>query len=173
MEEREREDIEKLPVSVSADADADTELTATPDEDAETADGDGHNDKRKQRERERERKARRAFKRLTDLDEEGEADMSLRAILGGDILGGRWFRKQLRYVALLVVLSIIYVSNRYAFQHEEIRREDLADTLIDRKYKVLTISSQLTEFSMRSNIEENLTDTTLKTSTESSYYLNN
>ena len=73
-------------------------------------------------ESERDEKARKAFRKLTDLDEEGESGMSLRTILGGDILAGRWFRRQIAYVLLLAVLAIIYVSNRYACQREEIRR---------------------------------------------------
>jgi len=56
-------------------------------------------------------------------------------------------------------------------QREEIRREDLSKQLNDRKFKALTISSELTEYSMRSSVEENLSDTTLRTSTKSSYYL--
>lgn len=68
-------------------------------------------------------------------------------------------------------MAIIYISNRYAYQREEIRREDLSKQLNDRKFKALTISSELTEYSMRSSVEENLSDTTLRTSTKSSYYL--
>lgn len=121
-------------------------------------------------------RARKAFRQLTDLDEEGddgERRMSFRTIMGGDVLGSHWFRRQIGYVLLLVALAVLYVSNRYACQREEIRREDLADSLVDRKFKYLTISSELTEFSMRSNVEENVTDTTLRTSVESSYYLPN
>lgn len=72
---------------------------------------------------------------------------------------------------MLTIMAIIYVSNRYACQREEIRREDLSKELIDKQFKALTISSELTEFSMRSNVEENLVDTTLQISTSSSYYL--
>ncbi len=129
------------------------------------------------REAARDERARKALRQLINLDEEEnertEERVSLRTILGGDILGSTWFRRQVGYVILIVVLAILYVSNRYACQREEIRREDLADTLTDRKFKVLTISSELTEFSMRSNVEENVPDTTLRTSVESSYYLPN
>lgn len=173
MEEKDTEEIKMLVERALDEEISDTDKTTEPTENREKAGKSETATKREKMESERDRKARKAFRKLTDLDEEGEAGMSLRAILGGDILGGRWFRRQLGYVALLVVLAIIYVSNRYACQREEIRRDDLADTLIDRKYKALTISSRLTEFSMRSNVEENLTDTTLKTSTKSSYYLNN
>ena len=72
---------------------------------------------------------------------------------------------------LLCVLAIIYVSNRYAYQREEIRRDQLARELNDRKFKALTIAGELTEYSMRSHIEENLTDSTLKTSTQASYFI--
>ena len=111
----------------------------------------------------------RAFKQL--VDEDDDVDMSLRSWLGGDILGSRRFRRQIGYLLLLSVLAIIYVSNRYIYQREEIRHEDLNKQLVDRKFKALTISSELTEYSMRSSVEENLTDTTLQTSTRSSYYL--
>lgn len=124
----------------------------------------------------RKEQARKALQELISLDEETPTEgdrVTLRTVLGGDILAGPWFRRQVGYVVLLVVLSILYVGNRYACQREEIRREDLADTLTDRKFKVLTISSELTEFSMRSNVEENVPDTTLRTSVESSYYLPN
>ena len=114
-------------------------------------------------------RARRAFRHFADEDE--DFDISLRSLLGGDIFGSKRFRRQIGYFILLCVLAIIYISNRYAFQREEIRREDLSKQLNDRKFKALTISSELTEYSMRSSVEENLSDTTLRTSTKSSYYL--
>ena len=117
----------------------------------------------------REERARRAFRRLVDADEEG--DVSLRSVLGGDILGSKRFRRLIWYLLLVTVLSVIYVSNRYAYQREEIRRADLAKELTDRQYKALTVSSELTEYSMRSNVEELLTDTTLQTSTSASFYI--
>lgn len=118
---------------------------------------------------EREERARQAFKQLVDIDD--GSNISLRSILGGDILGGKTFRKQIWFLLMLTIMAIIYVSNRYACQREEIRRVDLSKELIDKQFKALTISSELTEFSMRSNVEENLVDTTLQISTSSSYYL--
>ena len=101
----------------------------------------------------------------------GECGFCRSQLLGGDIFGSKRFRRQIGYFILLCVLAIIYISNRYAYQREEIRREDLSKQLNDRKFKALTISSELTEYSMRSSVEENLSDTTLRTSTKSSYYL--
>lgn len=117
----------------------------------------------------REERARRAFRRLVDVEEEG--DVSLRSVLGGDILGSRRFRRLIWYLLLLTVMAVIYVSNRYAYQREEIRRADLAKELTDRQYKALTVSSELTEYSMRGNVEERLTDTTLQISTSASFYI--
>lgn len=71
------------------------------------------------REDERDRKARKAFLRLTGGDDEQEhISMSLRSILGGDILAARWFRRQILYILFLSLLAIVYVSNRYACQQD-------------------------------------------------------
>lgn len=126
-------------------------------------------EEKKRKKEDKKERARRAFRHFADEDE--DFDISLRSLLGGDIFGSKRFRRQIGYFILLCVLAIIYISNRYAFQREEIRREDLSKQLNDRKFKALTISSELTEYSMRSSVEENLSDTTLRTSTKSSYYL--
>lgn len=126
-------------------------------------------EEKKRKKEDKKERARRAFRHFADEDD--DFDISLRSLLGGDIFGSKRFRRQIGYFILLCVLAIIYISNRYAYQREEIRREDLSKQLNDRKFKALTISSELTEYSMRSSVEENLSDTTLRTSTKSSYYL--
>ena len=120
-----------------------------------------------------EEQAKKIFKKLTDIDDEdeGTGELSIKAILGGDFLNRKRFKRQIGMIVLLCVLAIIYVSNRYAYQREEIRRDQLARDLNDRKFKALTIAGELTEYSMRSHIEENLVDSTLKTSTKASYYI--
>ena len=50
------------------------------------------------------------------LDESSK--ISLRPILGGDILAGKWLGQQIWLILMVVVLTIFYVSNRYASQHE-------------------------------------------------------
>lgn len=130
-------------------------------------------EKKKKKSRKNLKQAKSDFKNFMadDDDDDESVDMSLRSWLGGDIFGTKKFRRQIWYLLLLTVLAIIYVSNRYSYQREEIRHEDLSKQLVDRKFKALTISSELTEYSMRNAVEENLTDTTLRTSTRSSYYL--
>ena len=98
-------------------------------------------------------------------------NISLRTILGGDLLAGKWFRRQIWLIVLIAFYIIIYVSNRYACQQEMIESTRLADTLLDRRYKALTSSSQLKEMTRRSKVEENLEDSTLHTPTEPLYNL--
>lgn len=89
--------------------------------------------------------------------------ITLASILGGDILGGKWFRRQFWYIVMVVAMVIVYVSNRYSCQQEMIQTKMLTDTLLDRRYKALTRSSQLKEKMRRSVIESSLADTTLQT----------
>ena len=97
--------------------------------------------------------------------------MSLRTVLGGDILASGWFRRQFWFIVLVVVMCIFYISNRYACQKEMIESTKLEDTLLDRRYKALTISSQLKELTRPSVVEEHLSDTALKVSTDPIYSL--
>jgi len=120
-------------------------------------------EKDKKREEE-DRRARKALKDLTREEDGSErTNVSFRSILGGDILAGGWFRRQFWYMVMLVAMAIIYVSNRYYCQQEMITASHLADTLADRRYKALTISSQIKEMTRPSVIEKQLSDTTLKT----------
>ena len=126
----------------------------------------------KQTEDDNETKAKRAFKNLTGEEEFTlRRSLSLRAILGGDILAGAWFRRHFWYIVMIIVMCLLYVGNRYACQQQMIEGTHLADTLLDRRYKALTLSGQLKEMTRRSSVEEHLADTTLHTSTTPNYNL--
>ena len=56
------------------------------------------------------------------------------AILGGDMLGGQWFRKQFWFIVTLTAMLIVYISNRYYCQQEMLETKALSDTLLDRRY---------------------------------------
>lgn len=119
-----------------------------------------------------EEKARKALEILKSLDEEEEhVKVSVRTILGGDILTSGWLRKQFWFIGLLTFFAIIYISNRYAYQQEMIETKKLSDTLLDRRFKSLTRSSQLLEKTLRSRVEEDLLDSTLQTAKSPSYVL--
>ena len=116
----------------------------------------------------------RAFRNLTSDEEKLEENGSgntLRSILGGDILSGEWFQKQLGYILMLTFMVIIYISNRYACQQEIIETKNLNDTLLDRRYKALTRSAQLKESTRRSRIEQTLEDSAIQTAVIPSFYL--
>jgi len=118
--------------------------------------------RRGKRERTEEEKAASAFKHLTAEEDEDRPGVSLRTILGGDILQGKWFRRNFWFICMVALMCIFYVSNRYSCQQAIIETDRLMDTLADRRYKALTAESQVKEYSRRSKVEASLQDTTLR-----------
>ena len=96
---------------------------------------------------------------------------SLGSLLGGDIFAQPWFRHQIPYFIMVLLMLFVYVNNRYTCQQKLNEQSMLNDTLLDRRYKALTRSSQLKECMRRGYIEKVLTDTTLQTSNTPSYNL--
>ena len=80
--------------------------------------------------------------------------ISLRSILGGEIRVHSFLRRQVYLLILIVILTILYIDNRYSSQQELIEIDRLKKELTDIKYDALTISSELTEKSRQSRIEE-------------------
>lgn len=101
------------------------------------------------------------LRQLTGSDEEDGMGLLVRNAVAGEFLAGKWFRRQLGFIALLVFLALLYTSLRYACQKEVSIHQHLCDTLLDRQYKALTISSEFKERTRGSRIEEQLTDSTL------------
>lgn len=113
---------------------------------------------------------------LAEEQPAGKADskgMTLRSILGGEILTSDLLRRQIPLLALLVVLTIVYISNRYSFQQEMIEIDRLKKELTDIRYDALTRSSELTEKSRRSHVEEYVSqgESTLQTATQPPYLI--
>ncbi|MEG1546452.1 MAG: FtsL-like putative cell division protein, partial [Bacteroides sp.] len=71
--------------------------------------------------------------------------MSLKNILGGDILANDFFKRQTKLLVLIMFFTIIYISNRYTCQQEMIEIDQLKKELTDIKYDALTRSSELME----------------------------
>ena len=101
----------------------------------------------------------------------GSDDVSLAAILAGDILAGSWFRQNFLYILFVTVLAVAYVSNRYFCQQEQIETKQLNEQLMDIRYKLLTTSSELRKNSRASIIEQHLKDTTLRAGTTPNFKL--
>ncbi len=95
--------------------------------------------------------------------------LSLREILGGDYLLGSFLRRNIWFILLLVLLAILYISNRYAAQQEIIEEENLRNELVETKNYALTQYAELTMKSRQSSIENKLKqlgDSLLKSATE-------
>ena len=99
--------------------------------------------------------------------------MSLKSILGGDILANDFFKRQTSLLILIMVLTILYIDNRYTSQQELIEIDQLKKKLTDIKYDALTRSSELMEKSRQSRIEEYIStgDSPLETSTNRPYLI--
>ncbi len=78
--------------------------------------------------------------------------LTLREILGGDILYTQQIRNQIWLILLIAFFAIIYVGNRYGCQKNLIEIDKLNNTLQKTKYKTLAISSELTEICRESNV---------------------
>ena len=76
-------------------------------------------------------------------------------------------------LVLIMVLTILYIDNRYTSQQELIEIDRLKKELTDIKYDALTRSSELMEKSRQSRIEEYIStgDSPLETSTNRPYLI--
>ncbi len=100
---------------------------------------------------------------------EQRANVSLREILGGDILTTEWLRRQMGLIMLCMFFAIVYITNRYSSEQEMIEIEKLKTELTKIRYHALTRSSELTVKTRQSLVEKVLgatADSVLQTPTE-------
>ena len=101
--------------------------------------------------------------------------LSLRKILGGDLLNTATIRRQVWLFLLIGFFCILYIANRYSCQKDIIEIDKLQAELSDAKYKALSSSSQLTEKSRMSNVIDilkNNKDSALKIASQPPYIIN-
>lgn len=91
-----------------------------------------------------------------DDDPKPSPTMTLRKILGGDILTAELVRRQVWLLLLVFVFTIVYVAFRYQCQQDLILMDKLETELKDAKYKALSSSSSLTERCRESHVLEML-----------------
>lgn len=94
----------------------------------------------------------KALDKLKELKAQASEDeqtpvgsLTLRKILGGDILSASQVRRQIWLILLIVFFTVIYVAFRYQCQQDMIKINQLENELKDAKYKALSSSSTLTE----------------------------
>lgn len=90
---------------------------------------------------------------------EPRSNVSLREILGGDILTAGWLRRQMGLIVLCTFFAIIYITNRYSAEQEMIEIEKLKTELTEMRYRALTRSSELTVRTRQSQVERSLRGT--------------
>lgn len=101
--------------------------------------------------------------------------LTLRKILGGDILNADLVRRQLWLMVLIVLFTIVYVAFRYQCQQDMITIDKLEGQLKDAKYKALSSSSALTERCRESHVLDLLQtneDSTLHIADQPPYIIN-
>lgn len=129
----------------------------------QTSKNSGGKDNRKKTESKDDREAEdlRAFKKVIKAQaHEGDRlapqSLTLKKILGGDILNTNFIRNQIGVLLLITFFLIIFVANRYSVQQDLIKIDKLHQELQDVKYKALSSSSELTEKSRESNVLDQL-----------------
>jgi len=127
------------------EAATDTPMTDAPEATAPSAD------------REEESGMEEVVKRYVDDEEDDElGEISFKSFLGGDLLGSRFFQRQVIFILFVAVLMIFYTGNRYSSQQEIITIDSLKVQLQKERYNVLTQSGELLNLSRQSNIERTL-----------------
>ena len=102
-------------------------------------------------------------------------NITLRKILGGDILSTDIIRKQIWLILIVVLFIVVYISNRYKCQQDLILIDNLTEQLKDAKYRALSSSSALTQKTRESKVLEQLrasSDSTLHIATQPPYIIN-
>jgi hypothetical protein len=97
-----------------------------------------------------------AVEQFVNLDEEQVHQLDWKSIVGGEFLNSKFVRKQIKLILLIGVFLFFYIGNRYVSQQEIIEIAQLKEQLKDIKYDALTRSSELTERSRQSRVEDYL-----------------
>lgn len=144
------------------------------DNDNDNANNDSNNDTDDERE-EGKSLADVIRERANEVERRPLGSLTLKSIVGGDILATTAVRKQIGVIMLIVLFMLVYISDRYSCQQSLIQIDKLNEELNDAKAKALSSSSKLTEKSRESRVLEMLQackDSTLHISTQPPYIIN-
>lgn len=78
---------------------------------------------------------------------------SIMHVVGGTILTEDFFLKNTRFLLVLFVLIVLYISNRYSCISKMAEIESLRKELKDAKYESLSTSSRLISTSRQTQVE--------------------
>ena len=83
-----------------------------------------------------------------------EGKVTWRSFVSGEILLNPAFRRQIPLLIVILLFTIVYIDNRFAVQQQIIEIDRKEKALTEMKYIALTRSSELTEMTRQSRIEE-------------------
>ena len=93
-------------------------------------------------------------------DDEGErSKIELMDFVTGRILERAWFRRQIPFIILIVALTIVYISNRYAAQQEIMQLDKLRQQLVVTRNYATACSAEVVERLRESKVIEFLKHT--------------
>lgn len=105
----------------------------------------------------------------------GEEDAVLSKEMIRDLVGGAGLVGILRHnwklLILIIFFTVVYVALGYFTREKMIENDTLSKTLLDYRYKSLTLSSELRERTLGSKVESQLKDSTLRRPTERPFRL--
>ena len=100
-------------------------------------------------EKDADRTLQEALKKIEETAREEDPrpsqQLTLRTILGGDLLSTQLVRSQIWLFILIVFFAIVYVAFRYQCQQDLLTIDRMEGELKDAKFKALSSSSTLTE----------------------------
>jgi len=133
-------------------------------------------EKKQEKTESKDEKLKETLQRLRETaseeDPKPSSQLTLRTILGGDLLTTDVVRSQIWLFVLIVAFAIVYVAFRYQCQQDVLDIAQLENELTDAKYKALSSSSNLTERCRESHVLEalrNNEDSVLQTSNQPPY----
>jgi hypothetical protein len=109
---------------------------------------------------------------VSEGDNAPTSTLTLRTILGGDLLTANMVRRQVWLCLLIALFITVYVAFRYQCQQDTIDIAKLENQLKDAKYKALSSKSTLTERSRKSHVMDKLKanqDSTLHSTNQPPY----
>ena len=89
-------------------------------------------------------------------DDKSSVITLVREFIAGDVFLKEAVQKQFLYVLLLVVLSLVYINNRFLYERQLREIASLRNEVVDLRYRSLTISKEVKLAGRRTMIIEAL-----------------
>lgn len=90
------------------------------------------------------------------MKSEWKNKISLKEILSGSIFTRGFFRKQYKLLALIALLTFIYIYNGFLSQGQQRRIKVLNEEIKEAQYEMLELSSRYTQMTRPSAINQQL-----------------